>query len=89
MTISEWSKAHGEVVISAKGRGQALIGQLPNGEFYTWLSLDPNTGRRLDDTPDATLPANANIRDVVDWFLDCVARSEEDKAEILSQWEGK
>ena len=103
MNVSEWYNTRGETVISADGRGSALIGPVSGDHFSARLSdedLDApvlKPGSSIQEQSQAlenellgsVFKGNEDIRVVVDWFLERVAYSDEDRRQIVGKWEAE
>jgi hypothetical protein len=100
MTVAEWYKKMGESLISAEGRGQGYMSKIGNNAFMLSLSDDelnavhPRPGeskrdyrKRLDmEAANSTFRGDVDVIVAVNWFLDRVAYSPQDREEILAKW---
>jgi hypothetical protein len=99
MTVKEWHESFGDEVIFADGRGGCSIRTVDN--MFSAILSDEQLTRKpykpgesqtqwikrmeLEDV-DSFFRPDQDIMDVVNWFLDQVAYSTEDREHIVSAW---
>ena len=100
MTIKQWYETIGESLISAEGRGEAGFARIGDNAFTVVLSdIDlsrppakpgeskPEYLARVEsEDTESIFRGEDDVMRAVNWFLDQVAYSTQDREDILKRW---
>ena len=101
MNIKQWyQKFGGEYLIGTEGRGTAGLVEVGDGTFmvvlddpdfeipdpHSWESKQHYEARREQEVEKAIFFGTADVMEAVNWVLDKLSYSREDREQILTAW---